>query len=219
MEDRGAETPQAVSNLALFLRTLMDEGRPAIATQPSANDDTDAMPLLEQMDSLAREALALEFPPFSPKAALWSARLMFQLCRFVVCREIPEEQIQTECAVACPEPRNPSTDWSVDLCLHHLPNLFRLARHLSNADPLVAQMKAIGAAWPLSSIGMPSSDAPDLSTFIHDPGLRRLYGDRVIAAGDVSRLAEPRVADLISADLGLHRELAPAFAAKLSPPA
>jgi hypothetical protein len=106
-------------------------------------------------------------------------------------------------------------DWSVDLVLRHLPRLFQMARHLSNADPLVQQMKQIAAAWPLSSAGITGLENLQLDFFIAQPALRRLYADRVLASGDVSRLGDARLDDLLRADLGMHRELAPVVSATL----
>src|SRR5207244_12353786 len=92
---------------------------------------------------------------------------------------------------------------------------FELSRHLSNADPLVDQMKSIAAAWPLSSVGIPGLENLRLDSFICYPALRRLYADRMTAATDTSRLGDPRVDDLLRSDLGMHRDLAPLIAGKL----
>jgi hypothetical protein len=117
--------------------------------------------------------------------------------------------------VACSEPRCPETDWSADLVFRHLPKLFELARHLSNGDPLVRQMKRVAADWPLSSVGIPGLENLQLGSFIGHAALSRIYADRIIAAGDITRLGDPQVDDLLRADLGFHRELAPAIANKL----
>ncbi|HTV40089.1 MAG TPA: hypothetical protein VMF08_05920 [Candidatus Sulfotelmatobacter sp.] len=215
MQPREEHPAQSCSDVALFLHSLVNEGRAAVSLQPSNIDDADAIPLLQQLDGLARDELALELPPYSPEVALWAARLFCSLSRFVVCRDISEEQIKSTCKAACPEPRGPQTDWSADLTLRHLPNLFRLAHHLSNADPLVGEMKKIAADWPLSSVGIDGLENPRIDSFVEHPGLRRLYADRIIAAGDVSRLADSRAGDLVKADLGVHHELAPAIAAKI----
>lgn len=215
MQQREENQAQCYSDVALLVQSLTNNGRAAVSRRPSNMDDADAIPLLQQLDGLARDELALDLPVFSPDVALWAARLFCHLCRFVVCRDISEEQIKSACNAACPEPRGPETDWSADLILRHLPNLFRFARHLSNADPLVGEMKKIAANWPLSSVGIDGLENINLDPFIDHPGLRRLYADRVISSGDMSRFGDARVGDLLRADLGVHRELAPAIAVKL----
>jgi hypothetical protein len=208
----------AVSGLASFLKSLAEEGRPRVSPSPLGAEPDDALVVLRQMDELARNELALDAPPFAAVPALWAARLFYHLCQFTVCRDIGEDRIAEVCTVALPGPRGPESDWTADLTLRHLPKLFQLARHLSNADPLLQQMKQIAAAWPLSSVGMPGLAELRLDSFWGHPALRRLYADRIFASGDASRLGEPRVDDGLRADLGIHRELAPAIAARLFQP-
>jgi hypothetical protein len=203
------------SDVALFLHSLANTGRAVVSSNFSETDDSDAMPVLEQIDTAARAEYALELPTFSDSAAIWGARLFHQLCRFVACREIEEDQIKAACAIQCPQPRSPETDWSVDLTMRHLPRLFQMARHLSNADPLIEQMKIIAVAWPLSSVGIPELDALHVDSFIGHPALRRIYADRIIAEGDISRLGDERLDDILRGDLGIHRNLAPDIAGKL----
>ena len=214
MEEGGHSSSGSYSDLALFIQSLVNEGCPVVSAQTSAIDDVDALPLLQQLDAVARQELALELPAFSPAAALWAARLFHQLCRFVVCREICEDEIKAAC-IPWPGSRGPESDWSADLTLRHLPNLFRLARHLSNADPLVEEIKRIAGEWPLSSVGMSGLEKIKPDSFTAHPGLRRLYADRIIAAGDKSRLGDAPTDNLLRADLGVHRDLAPHLAASL----
>jgi hypothetical protein len=74
------------------------------------------------------------------------------------------------------------------------------------------------AVWPLSAVGIAGLEKLNLYSFIDHPGLRRLYADRIIAAGDTLRLGDPRMDDFLRADLGIHHQLAPAIAAKLFEP-
>jgi hypothetical protein len=215
MKSPGAAEMDTAATLAVFLKTLAEEGRAAVSPGPLSHDSEEAIAVLRQVDELSRNGLALDVPPFSAATALWAAQLFYHLCQFTVCRDISEAGVKAACAIPCPEPRGPSADWSADLTLRHLPKLFQLARHLSHADPLVGQMKQIATAWPLSSVGMPGLEKPDPGPFIEHPGLRRLYADRIFAAGDTSRLGDPRIDSQLRSDLGEHRDLAPAIAAKL----
>lgn len=219
MQHSGNNPSRPASDLALCIQSLVNEGRAAVALYPSGTDDADALPVLKQLDEFARDELALDLPAFSPAAALWAARLFHQLCRFIIVRDIPAEYINASCSLPCPEKRGPETDWSADLTLLHLPRLLQLARHLSNGDPLVEQIKKLAADWPLSSVGIAGLEKLNLDSFINHPGLRRLYADRIIAAEDTSRLGDPSLDDFLRADLGIHHQLAPTIAAKLFEPA
>lgn len=218
MQDKDASAIRSGSDLALCLQAVVNDGRALVFVRPSPPGDADALPVLEQLDGFARDEAGLDLPAFAPAAALWAARLFHQLCRFTVCRDIPAEPIRVACAIPCPDPRRPGTDWSADLTLRHLPRLWQLAQRLSNADPLLDQLALLARAWPLSSVGIPRLAELSVGTFFAHPGLRRLYADRIVAANDVSRLADARVAEGLRADLGIHHDLAPALAAKLFPP-
>jgi hypothetical protein len=216
MQMEGANSPPEFSGLRLFVQGLLTDGRVLVSPLPPAPEDSaDVFPLLAVMDSVARTELAGDGPAFSQSSALWAARLLHDLCRFVVCRDIGEAAVAAACQVPCPEPRSASVDWSADLCLRNLPGVFRLARLLSNGDPLVAQIKRLAAAWPLSSVGIPGIGPANVHTFIADSALRRLYADRILAAEDASRLGNERLDDLLRGDLGCHRKLAPMLAGKL----
>lgn len=210
-------TIDAGPDLALFLKGLAEEGRAVVWPGPLVDNPANALVVLRQFDELARYELGLEAPQFSPEAALWAAQLLYDLSQFSVCRDIGEDRVKAACEIPCPKPHGPEAHWSVDLTLRHLPRLFQFARHLSNADPLVQQIKIIAAAWPLSSVGIAGLEPVQLDPFIGQPALRRLYADRIVSAGDTSRLGDARVDDLLRADLGLHHELAPEIAAKLFP--
>jgi hypothetical protein len=217
MQTAGINRDSPTPDLALCLRSLVEVGRALIAPGPLPDNDHDALAVLEEIAASDRDSLAFELPQFSAEAALWSARLFYQLCQFVALRDIGEDKMNAACAVACPAQRCPATDWSVDLVLRNLPRLFQIARNLSNADPLVAHLKRLAQCWPLSSVGIPSPGELNLDTFIGHPGLRRLYADRVQAANDASRLGDARVDDVLRADIGIHRDLAPFLAARLFP--
>lgn len=215
MQIQEATQPESISELAFFLKSLGEEGRAIISGRPLTGDCADAVAVLRQIDEFSRNDLALELPVFSVEAALWGARLFYQLCSFVVCRDIGEEQIQAICANPCPEPRCPQTDWSVDLTLRHLPKLFRLANQLSNADPLIVELRKLAEAWPLSSVGVPVLGNVSIKPFSSDPALRQLYADRIISSADTTRLGDQQVDDLLRVNLGAHHDLAPVIAAKL----
>jgi hypothetical protein len=204
--------------LAPFLQGLAQDGRAIIAgaiDSPSRRRDEEAVGLLQDIECKARSELAYEPPAFCPNSALWAATLFYQGCRFAVCRDIGEQEVVATLATPCPEHHSPATDWSVDLTFRHLPVLFRFARQLSSADPLVTSLRQLAAEWPLSSVGIAALGEVNIDSFISHPALRRLYADRIMAAADASRLGDPRVDDLLRADVGVHREMAGPLARQL----
>jgi hypothetical protein len=215
MENTGQTLPEAGPSLASFVHALTNDGRIVVSSDPIAAPDEAALSELVELNQRAQSELAGEGRGFSSETAAWAANLLYQICQFVVCREIGEGQIAAAFATECPAARGPETDWSGDLLLRHLPALIRLAQQLSNGDPLVQELKKVAAAWPLSSVGVPDLADLNLETFIDQPALARLYADRIVAAGDTSRLGDSRVDDLLRADLGVHRELAPEIAKRL----
>jgi hypothetical protein len=215
MENTGLTLPEAGPSLASFVHALANDGRIVVSSEPIAAPDESALSELVKLNQRAQSELAGEAPGFSSETALWAANLLYQICQFVVCRDIGEAQMAAAFANECPAARGPETDWSADLLFRHLPGLIRLAQQLSNGDPLVQELKKVAAAWPLSSVGVPDVAELNLDTFIHQPAVARLYADRIIAAADTSRLGDPRVDDLLRADVGVHRELAPEIAKRL----
>src|SRR5688572_30178056 len=105
MQPAGETPPETNSGLALFLKSLAEEGRAVVLPQPLDDDVEEATAVLEQLDTHARNELALDAPAFSAPAAVWGARLLYQFAQFTVCRDLGEERIRTACSPACPERR------------------------------------------------------------------------------------------------------------------
>lgn len=220
MQPTEGDFPAPESTLPQFLHLLITEGRAIVSPiplDPSAEPAETVFPLLQQLESRYRLDLPGEPPPFSKPVALWAAQLFYHICQFIVCREIGEPEVRAVFALPCPALRGAAADWSADLLFRHLPTLFRSAKHLSNADPLLDELKTLAAAWPLSSVGIPALPDLNIDSFISDETLARLYVDRIIATNDLSRLGHPRVDELLRAALGLHRALAPDLALRLFP--
>ena len=217
MPATASSQPGSASALAAFLQALAQDGRGLVFGQVDDSTHQQALEVLAEIDRRARGELGHEAPVFRADAALWAATLFYEGCRFSVCRDIGEEMVVATLSRPCPVAADPDTAWSVDLTFRQLPILFRFARQLSSADPLVSALKQLAIDWPLSSVGIGELGDVKIDSFISHPALRRLYADRIMAAGDVTRLGDSRVDDLLRADLGIHRELAPHMTAKLFP--
>jgi len=215
MENTGLTLSEAGPSLAAFVKSLANDGRIIVCAEPIAAPDEAALAALHELNQRAEGELAGEAPGLSPEAALWATGLLYQICQFIVCREIGEAQIAAAFAQECPGARGPETDWSVDLLFRHLPSLFRFVRQISNGDPLVQELKKLAEAWPLSSVGIADLAELNLESFVSHPALARLYADRIVAAADTSRSGDPRVDELLRTDIGMHHELAPEIAKRI----
>ena len=210
-----SSTPAASNRLVDFLESLTSEGKVAVASGQAPPIDESALEFLTHYEALARVDLIGNAPPLSPKAAAWASSILYQACQFVVCRDIGEPAIVRALKSPCPEARTSSVDWSVDLVFRYLPDVHRLAQHLSRTDPLVQEIRFLAVSWPLSSVGIPEVSGVDLDPFWEHSGLRQLYLDRILQRKDLSRLGDPRVDGGIKTILGAHPELAPNFAKRL----
>ena len=212
-----APTPSDELSLSAFLRGLTDEGVSIVSPGVSIpRVDAEASARLQALSASLAQDLPGDAPEFRVEAALWAVKILYQVSRFVACRDLGEPEIVKALAEPCPEPRNPGTDWSVDLSFRLLREIFRTARHLANADPLVRELRTLAAQWPLSSVGVPDLPALNIESFIAHPALRQLYVDRILETSDVSRVTDPRVLETIRENLGAHPELHPVMAARIS---
>lgn len=212
MENTGPTLSEAGPSIASFVNALAYDGRIVVCAEPVAAADDAALAALLDLNRRAEFELAGEGPGFSSEVALWAANLLYQICQFIVCREIGEAQMAAAFAKGCPAARGPEVDWSADLLFRHLPPLFRLAQQLINGDPLIQELKKLAVTWPLSSVGIPDLGELNLDTFINHAALARLYADRIVGAADTSRLGDARVDELLRADIGIHHDLAPEIA-------
>lgn len=199
-----------------FLVSLRETGAVEVppASEPVPPIDAAADDVLLEMDAVARLRAPANAPDLDLPAARWAARLLHRACQLLADRTADAATVARELAAGGPEPSTAPVVWSVDLALHWLPDLARLARGLAPADPLVTALQRLGSAWPLSSVGMTLDVRLRLPVCLcADPCLKTLYVDRVLSRGAIDRLAVPWVASAAAAAVGAHPSLAPAIAA------
>ena len=187
-----------------------DEAAPAELLDDAAHE------LLRERAAVAALELPGPAPAFEPTAGAWAALVVLRAAQALLYRELRAHALGLELARACPAGRGAAADWSADLCLRHLPELHRRARGVAADDPLVAALEELGRRWPLSSVGMEGLDGVDAPRFAEHAGLRRFYVDRILARGDLGRLADPHLAEEARVILGAHPELCREAAALLN---
>lgn len=168
--------------------------------------------------------------PFDEAAARHGAVLLFRAAWCYLHRDTPAREVTR---LLHPTPPTPSENltaaaqFSADLTLRHLPALHRIALALAPGDPLLAALRSLAAAYPLSSPGFspdenfpPSADPDAWAILQNHAGLRQLFLDRVLAHADRAWMENAAIAAALTHSLGLHaRTLAPHLPADLSHPA
>jgi len=197
--------------LVRFLNSLFDNGRVSVG-DPRAAIDAEfpaADELLAAIEHDARRELSGSPPPLSLEAARWGAVMLYRAAQLLMYRDLGPDAVAAGLRPPCPAGDESSTHYSVDLTFRFLPDLVRMARTCSHDDPLVVEMMSWASTYPLSSVGLDGVGEIDVEPIAKHPGLLAIYVDRVIAAQDVSRLADERVRAAIAAALGMHGHLAP----------
>ena len=203
-------------SLVAFLNGLLTDGRVRVAAtaEIAASDRLEAEQVLAAYERQYRLDLPGEPPPLQGDAALWAAAMLREACRFAAFRDLGEEAMGVfgERPNFSADPS--SVHYSVDLTFRFLPDVIKQARTASEQDPLVKRLLQLAREWPLSSVGMAGVDGGNTEAVVRHPCLLRMYADRIIAAGDWTRLADPRVREAVQAAVGLFPELAPGFPAE-----
>ena len=197
-----------------FVNTLLDSGRVKV---PSDRRPPDKLAeAVRELDRLARAELAFDPPRLRPEAGEWALLALYRACQSLVYRDIEPDAVRDALSRPCPLAPSPEVCYSTDLALRFLPDLLGLARGIAENDPLVKCLTALAKAWPLSSVGVKGLGEVDVRPFIAHPSLRRLYVDRIIERGDVSRLNHPLVLDAAREAVGAFPQLAPRIATAIT---
>jgi hypothetical protein len=199
-----------------FLQSLMAGGVACVLAPGEPPDDLEWDVALEVVEASWRLHVPAPVPPFDPATGRWAARLLYRACQFLLWRDAGAEMVKKALSLSPPAcPDEASRLYSADLCLRYLTSLLKHAERLSPDDVLVHELRRLAREWPLSSAGIPGLEpAPDLSVLMRHSGLRCLYTERLIAAGNPQLSADPAAANAVREALGAHPELAPGFAVK-----
>jgi hypothetical protein len=198
-------------DLGAFLAAIGASGRVRVGREEPAPGAVDRV--LEELDRAVRADGPADLPGFDPAAARWGAAMLQRGCALFAHRDLGPEAVAAFAAAPWPSPAAaPSTHYSADLALRHLPELFDLGRGLAPGDPLLEALTRLGRELPLCSVGIAGlgeGDPGALSALCASRGLLSLYVDRILRCDDASRLADPRVAAAVAQALGDQLRLAP----------
>jgi hypothetical protein len=212
-----------MSTLAQFLDALYEDGRVQVGRPGEIGeiDRLDAAQKLIAIEAHVRNDAPGEPPNYDANAALWAAEMLYRACQLAVYREFGAANVEAAFSVPCPAATTASAHYSVDLAFRYLADLHRLTRQAAPGDPLVAQIAAWAAAWPLSSVGIADIKVLDepLTVVLSHTSLRQQYVDRIFARGAGDRLDHPATREAATAALGLHHSLAGDLSKKLQSPA
>ena len=202
--------------LTSFLHDLFEHGRVATkSAEVSVDDQQHALHVLREFECYDRANWPAGQPDFSEQIGLWSAKLLYHACHFVVERDAKPESLERALTIQPPEPPSASAHYSADLTLRFLPDVTKLAQTAAEDDPLGEMLLNLARQWPLASVGMTAVRDVEVRCIVQNPCLLQAYVDRVILRLDVSRLNHPAVRQAAQASLGLYPELAPAISAEI----
>lgn len=213
-------SPTPLASLAEFASGLFSSGQVLVSrTTQFSQDEKELQSIFEAAFEEACDELPGDtensFRCHAPSAKS-ALMYIYRLCLLLADRSAPEEEIIRlgECMPALPTTADEVL--SSDLSLRYLPDIYRMARAISESDPLVSMLERMATSFPLSSVGIPPHLPPDLTLLQQQPCLWGLYLDRILEVQDDSRLANPAVVSGIRDALGMHASLAPRMAAKLT---
>lgn len=198
-------------SLPQFLDALFESGQVTVGPLAAALDREEAQAacrLLEQCERDVRADHPGDPPSFHAAAALWGAERFYRAAQLTVFRDAGADVVEAAFADAPPQTPAAEQHYAMDLTWRYLPDLLRLARTASQADPLVGALERFAAQWPLSSVGLPGVTPVSLEGVVDHPSLWQAYLDRIVARKDASRLEDPRVKQALREGLGLHAQLA-----------
>ncbi|MGC4014502.1 MAG: hypothetical protein QM755_08315 [Luteolibacter sp.] len=199
-----------------FLTSLQETGRAELASpgrvpvemiRLAGSDPEERKAIHRLLHGWHQEAIRdLPGPPlpYHAPGAEWGAVRLVRAACFLAYRDIEPEEIPKGLpGTPLPDAELPEAHFSADLALRHWMDLFRMARALSEDDPLIAAMLEVAKVAPLAAVGLPVELPRESPVFTHT-GLCQLLAERAFHRKDRALLAHPRISALVRTKLGSY---------------
>ena len=197
-------------SLSEFIQELFETGRVKVPPPDMELPGTSTIDSsLNRAEATRAADMPGDPPEFKTPLANWAASMVFRACQALIDRTINQERLAASIGVAYSGEVDASAHYSVDLVLRYMPDLLRLSKQVSDADPLNTFIMQWATDWPLSSVGIPDVQVENLDVILEHPSLKMHYIDRVIERQDLPRLEDPRVHTTILNHAGMYHDLLP----------
>jgi len=200
-----------------FLDGLLSEGRCRVPTFDtiSEEDIRRGNEILVEYERTLRADLPSPLPNFDLEAAQWAAQQFFRACQFFLIRDADALSIQQALDRPYTKQKTAGVIYSVDFTFRFLPDLYRLSKAAAANDPLVNQLMKWGKMWPLSSVGIVNLEPDNIDLIAEDAGLLKMYVDLIVTFQDATRVADPRVKNMLAVGVGSYWQLLPTWVSNL----
>lgn len=147
-----------------------------------------------------------EIPPFDEKAALWSAKTVYNAAQLILYRENNEADL----AMLLPKyPDNftPAALLSADLCFRFLPNMLVQLKLIDPEDKLIEVLENLLHQGHYSGINYPLDfEKCDFTQIAKNKCLMQLYCNRIVDNKNLALAKHPIFKDWIQANLGIYAQ-------------
>lgn len=193
-----------------FLQTLFENGEVLVNRVLEIDDDEikSALSILIIHEESLHLNYPLDMPEFDGETASKAIRIFYNICQFIVNRDFSVELIEEHLSFdnAFEQTSSAKVIRSVDSIFMNLPEIYKIAKQLSEGDLICEKITQLAKLFPLSSPGIELENVED-SFLLEDQVFRSLYLNRIIRNKAADRLKNPDVLAALKADMGLHLDL------------
>lgn len=168
----------------------------------SASDEREAISFLEEEYNNESLHYPYNAPAFHKTAALWSAKLLYNVAFFFLCRNDNTSKLISVLKPYQTLP-NPSEHLSADLLMRFIPDIYSQLKSIDAQDTILPVLESHMQMFHYSSVGTDILvDEVDVTELFTDPCFRQLYVDRVTHKKVQKLIAIQQIKGVIKENLG-----------------